>query len=313
MDCSPSAAMDGGSTDDPGQEHSVMSVSNTGSDFSTPSSPSQGSPLCNTYPEFGDDFLEYKVLPLGVPAGKALQHAKNTVRNLFAKHEPLIFKFGYTHNPRWRWYNNIYGYHKDKFNKWTKMVILFEATEPSGPAMLEAALIELFGSTWIEIEDWIFLLLFIARTGFLLYAFRVLSGVKLLFYIIIYNHCYINRPWCLRSQVSRAARMSELAATMCMNHCNPQMTIAAALMLCTDRLNFHHLCHLSKKDRLCRLDHVPKEIKWDRSKQVDLQHHSQLKRVWIAHSQLDVGTEHQCNRSKQCCNASGADQVSVIS
>lgn len=148
----PAPAVDDCSTDDPGQESS-MNISQAESDSSTATSHPLDSRLSNTYPEFGDGFLEYKVLPLGATAGKALQHAKNTVRGLFAKHEPLIFKFGYTHNPRWRWCNSLYGYHKDKINKWEKMVILFESTEPSGPAMMEAALIELFGSTWIEITE----------------------------------------------------------------------------------------------------------------------------------------------------------------
>lgn len=96
------------------------------------------------------DFLEYKVPPVGAPAGKALQHAKRVMLTLFQKHEPLIFKIGYTHCPRWRWCNSIYGYKKDRVHKWSKMVILYESAEPFGPAMLEATLIDLFGCTSVE-------------------------------------------------------------------------------------------------------------------------------------------------------------------
>ena len=100
----------------------------------------------------GCDYLEYHIPPTGVPAGKVLQHAKRVVTALFAKHEPLIFKFGYTHNPRWRWEGKLYGYKLDKAHKWSKMLVLYECAEASGPAMLEAMLIELYGGTLIELR-----------------------------------------------------------------------------------------------------------------------------------------------------------------
>ena len=64
----------------------------------------------------------------------------------FAKHDPMIFKIGYTHNAVWRWCNNLYGYKFDKIHKWERMVILYKSNEPFGPAMLEASLIDMFQS-----------------------------------------------------------------------------------------------------------------------------------------------------------------------
>lgn len=89
------------------------------------------------------EFLEYRLPPRGVPAGKVLQHAKSVFANLHRKHQPMVFKFGYTHDPTWRWSNPIYGYKFDR-QKWSHMVVLFESTEPFGPAMLEAFLIDLY-------------------------------------------------------------------------------------------------------------------------------------------------------------------------
>ena len=78
-------------------------------------------------------------------AGRVLLHCLEVTEPLFWKHDPLIFKFGYTHNPCLRWANDLYGYVKAK-EKWSNMVILWISDEPSGPAMLESALIEIFKS-----------------------------------------------------------------------------------------------------------------------------------------------------------------------
>jgi hypothetical protein len=93
------------------------------------------------------EFLDYKLPPPGVSAGRVLQHAKSVLSTLIQKEQPLIFKVGYTHNPMFRWANTLYGYQVDHHHKWSKMLVLFESTEVAGPAMLEAALIELFRST----------------------------------------------------------------------------------------------------------------------------------------------------------------------
>lgn len=93
------------------------------------------------------EFLDYKLPPPGVSAGRVLQHAKSVLSTLIQKEQPLIFKVGYTHNPMFRWANTLYGYQVGRYHKWSKMLVLFESTEAAGPAMLEAALIQLFRST----------------------------------------------------------------------------------------------------------------------------------------------------------------------
>ena len=77
------------------------------------------------------EFLDYKLPPPGVSAGRVLQHAKSVLSTLIQKEQPLIFKVGYTHNPMFRWANTLYGY------------------------MLEAALIELFRSTLCNLLYWV--------------------------------------------------------------------------------------------------------------------------------------------------------------
>ena len=94
----------------------------------------------------GLDFLQYMLPPPGATAGKVLHHVKSAMVSLFSKYDPMIFKIGYSHNPMWRWANNLYGYKFDKANKWTNMVVLYESTEPFGPAMLEASLIDIYKS-----------------------------------------------------------------------------------------------------------------------------------------------------------------------
>lgn len=97
------------------------------------------------------EFLEFKLPPPGVPAGRVLQHAKRTMASLFSKHDPMIFKFGFCRNALWRWANDLYGY-KFSRDRWTNMVVMFESNEPHGPAMLEATLIDLFGSSLVRTD-----------------------------------------------------------------------------------------------------------------------------------------------------------------
>ena len=79
-------------------------------------------------------------------AGAILQHSIRTLERLFVEQEPLIFKIGFSHNPVWRWTNDVYGYQHAR-EKWSNMDILFYCKEPYSPAMLEAALVEKFKST----------------------------------------------------------------------------------------------------------------------------------------------------------------------
>ena len=89
--------------------------------------------------------IGFSLPPLGALAGRVLRHAVSEIEKLFAKHEPLIWKVGYTHNAFWRWSNKLYGYAK-AVDKWERLQVLYIACEPFSPAMLEAALIEKFQS-----------------------------------------------------------------------------------------------------------------------------------------------------------------------
>lgn len=89
--------------------------------------------------------IEFKIPKAPMTAGQVLQHCLRVSDQLFGKHDPMIFKFGYTHNPCWRWANKLYGYVTSR-EKWSNMVVLWVSEEPAGPAMLESALIEIYKS-----------------------------------------------------------------------------------------------------------------------------------------------------------------------
>lgn len=56
--------------------------------------------------------IDFKVPKFGIPAGSVLTHAQNVLDGIFSKHDPCIFKIGFTHDPEWRWGNNLYGYQR---------------------------------------------------------------------------------------------------------------------------------------------------------------------------------------------------------
>lgn len=93
------------------------------------------------------DSIEFRLPGSKVTAGRVLQHASKVIESLIQKHYPLIFKIGYTHDPCWRWGNSMYGYCHAK-EKWSKMCVLCISDEQYSPAMLEAALIDKFQSTF---------------------------------------------------------------------------------------------------------------------------------------------------------------------
>ena len=95
-------------------------------------------------PDGSDNPILYNLPADGCSAGKVLQHAVRAMEKLFRKHEPMIWKVGYTHNAEFRWSNDLYGYATSR-DKWSCMVVLFKTNEPFSPAMLEAALIDKFG------------------------------------------------------------------------------------------------------------------------------------------------------------------------
>ena len=100
------------------------------------------SSLCNSFAS-----IEFKIPKAGLTAGAILRHSKIVLEDLFAKHSPMIWKVGFTHNVAWRWGNSLYGY-QHASDKWSNMVVLFETNEPYSPAMLEATLIDLYRSHW---------------------------------------------------------------------------------------------------------------------------------------------------------------------
>ena len=84
-------------------------------------------------------------------AGTILRHSIRVIEKLFTAEEPLIFKIGFSHNPVFRWQNDIYGYVKAR-ERWSHMVIAHYSKEPFSAAMLEAALIEKYGSICVAIH-----------------------------------------------------------------------------------------------------------------------------------------------------------------
>ena len=89
--------------------------------------------------------IRFALPPFRCTAGVALRSAIRQTEALFRRHEPLIFKFGFTHSPLWRWTNGLYGY-ANSADSWSEMVILYVTKESSGAAMMEAALIEKYQS-----------------------------------------------------------------------------------------------------------------------------------------------------------------------
>ena len=87
--------------------------------------------------------ISFCLPPHNAVSGKVLRHCINRVRSLFEEHRPLIWKIRYTHNPVFRWCNNLYGYTKCA-DKWSHMEVLYLSHEPYGPSMLESSLIEKF-------------------------------------------------------------------------------------------------------------------------------------------------------------------------
>lgn len=89
--------------------------------------------------------IAFRLPKLGALAGSVLSHAINVIDGLCYRLSPLIFKIGYTHDASWRWGNSLYGYSSAK-ERWTGMIVFYITSEPFGPAMLEAALIEKYHS-----------------------------------------------------------------------------------------------------------------------------------------------------------------------
>jgi hypothetical protein len=109
-----------------------------------------------------DPQLEFQLPRIGCSTGTVVRHAIDTFEKISRKHEPLVFKFGWTHDPQNRFRNTKYGYIRDPHQKWQTMVVLYASNEPIGPAFLEACLIEKYQSHSVDIKH-IFLNMFLLR------------------------------------------------------------------------------------------------------------------------------------------------------
>ena len=89
--------------------------------------------------------ISFRLPSDGITAGKVLHHCIAVLESLFGSQSPLIFKLGFCQNPHLRWTNRVYGYSRDPA-KWEKMIVMYASKEPFSPGMLEAALIDKYGS-----------------------------------------------------------------------------------------------------------------------------------------------------------------------
>ena len=168
--------------------------------------------------------ISLKLCDLTASAGAVLAHSIRVLENLFSMQEPLTFKIGYTHNPIWRWGNDIYGYRFDR-NKWSNMVIIYYAKEPYSPAMLEAALIEKYRSIFEATNDFclccfLFLLFFRASEPLSIYIIFIWwVFLRILFANIKWRMFFENcqptqgRPGCKNIKAGGDTVIPELSAS----------------------------------------------------------------------------------------------------
>lgn len=92
-----------------------------------------------------DPALSLNLPKAAATAGRVLQHSVELFDKLHAKLKPMTFKFGITHDAAVRWHNAAFGYKYGK-DKYDHMLVIYAASNPHGPAFLEAALIDRYGS-----------------------------------------------------------------------------------------------------------------------------------------------------------------------
>ena len=95
-----------------------------------------------------DRALSYSLPPPGSTAGKVLEFACSYFERLLKQWAPMTFKFGFTHDPGVRYYNPKFGYASSK-DRFERMHVIYASSTCQGPAFLEAALIQRFGSTLV--------------------------------------------------------------------------------------------------------------------------------------------------------------------
>ena len=89
-----------------------------------------------------DPYLDYR-LPKrpNATAGVILKGIYDTVDHILKVHQPCIYKLGFTHDPYFRFHNNIYGYSRE-LDQWEKMTVIYASHEPISCAFVEGALIQ---------------------------------------------------------------------------------------------------------------------------------------------------------------------------
>lgn len=92
-----------------------------------------------------DPCMSLKLAKPGSTAGTVLRHSSMVFEDLFQKQKPMTFKFGISHDPCLRWHNSRFGYKHGK-ERFECMTIVYTASNPHGPAFLEAALIDRYNS-----------------------------------------------------------------------------------------------------------------------------------------------------------------------
>ena len=95
-------------------------------------------------------------------AGAILAHCFNAVQRILEKYKPCIYKVGYTHCAFWRFYNDLYGYSRER-DGWEKLTVIYAGSDTTNCSFIEAALIrehkgplpKLYGDFCFEFLLWV--------------------------------------------------------------------------------------------------------------------------------------------------------------
>ena len=99
---------------------------------------------------YNDPKLELRLPKQGCLPGLVVKHTMDVVDKILHAQSPVVYKFGFTHCPHFRFWNSKFGYAVDPHQKWQTMCILFASHESTGPAFLEASLIQKYKSNLNE-------------------------------------------------------------------------------------------------------------------------------------------------------------------
>ena len=76
-------------------------------------------------------------------ASAVLKHAEQSVRRLFGKH-PAVYKVGISSSPLHRWTHSVYGYARDRYEKWQGMKVVAASDTSFSAGLVESFLINQF-------------------------------------------------------------------------------------------------------------------------------------------------------------------------